>query len=676
MEKFGIKKKRFLHYSFRIYYTWIAFFNFRYYFLIIYKYINLEIFSFLIYYNFINIYIYIYLFIYLKIALNSDISHSDDKYFVDTVDNASIISFKNETDALLNRYIKFNFDFLFSQDFDSQMQDIFLNNFINNNVFKNNNITINGNTILTSLNKTFENYNVTEDNTYKFNITVVNNLSEITENSKSKEKDGFLCGIVFDTTTEYSIYILDSGISFQNSFELYIFESFSPKSDIFNEFYLIQALTSNAIYKTLTNSTNSKNIYISTKTMDLDGISESTILQSSIESFILYMTLFFAPSILALLNHLVVEKESKIKESMLIIGLKNSSFWLSWAIIYSFIILFNSIIATIIIYHYKLMPFIHWSAMIFIMVIYGLSCCCVSFILSTFLKKSKIAMIISGFIIFTFYIISNIILIMYRYYKEAMPLITIINFFFPPSAFVFLIKRITVFEYTGHIITLFSIFKNKNILNSFICLVFSFILYFFIAIYLDNILPQGNNIHRKWHFFITDIFKNNYKKLETNISNININNPFIQPDPKNQKLAAVEVRHIKKKFNVKEETIEVLNDISFNAYYDEIFAILGHNGAGKTTLMSIMTGILPSNSGEVYYNNVPISGNVKDICKDFGYCPQFDAFNNNLTVSEHIKLYAGFKNIKVNIDEILEKYNLLDKKNEFPKHLSGGQKRK
>jgi len=445
---------------------------------------------------------------------------------------------------------------------------------------------------------------------------------------------------------------------------------------MFNDFYLIQALTDNAIYKTLTNSTNSKNIHIYTKTMDIEDISRTIIKQSSLESFILYMTLFFAPSILALLNHLVVEKESKIKESMLIIGLKNSSFWLSWAIIYSFIILFNSVIATVMLYQYKLTPFIHWSVMIFIMVIYGLSCCCVSFILSTFLKKSKIAMIISGFIIFTFYIISNIILIMYKYYRKTMSFISIFNFFFPPSAFVLFFKKTKELEYTGQIITFSSILKNKTIFNSFICLIFTFILYFFIAIYLDNILPQGNNIHRKWHFFITDIFKNKNKKLETNISNININNPFIQPDPKNQKLAAVEVRHIKKKFNVKYETIHVLNDISFNAYYDEIFAILGHNGAGKTTLMSIMTGILPSNYGDVYYDNIPISGNVKDICKDFGYCPQFDAFNNNLTVSEHIKLYAGFKNIKVNIDEILEKFNLLDKKNEFPKHLSGGQKRK
>lgn len=54
---------------------------------------------------------------------------------------------------------------------------------------------------------------------------------------------------------------------------------------------------------------------------------------------------------------------------------------------------------------------------------------------------------------------------------------------------------------------------------------------------------------------------------------------------------AVEIKNIAKTFTVKGETIEVLKNIDFNAYYDEIFAILGHNGAGKTTLINIMIGI-------------------------------------------------------------------------------------
>ncbi|ORY02583.1 P-loop containing nucleoside triphosphate hydrolase protein, partial [Neocallimastix californiae] len=116
-------------------------------------------------------------------------------------------------------------------------------------------------------------------------------------------------------------------------------------------------------------------------------------------------------------------------------------------------------------------------------------------------------------------------------------------------------------------------------------------------------------------------------------------NPYIQEDPKDQK-KTVQIKNIRKIFKVKGESIEILQNINFNAYYNEIFAILGHNGAGKTTLMNIMTGIISSTSGEIYYDNIPISG------------------------------------IHVDIDSVLKNIDLLSKKNNFPKELSGGQRRK
>ena len=442
----------------------------------------------------------------------------------------------NYSKSIFNEIL--NFKFIFSQDFDIQKQKKFLINFKNNKVFENYNLNENY-TVLSDFNKRFEKHDKIGNNSSNFTITIVNNINEIEKSTKIKNV--FFCGIVFDTTTKYSIYLHYNETEIFDFLKIYNYESIDPRKISFKNFYTVQAIIDNAIYKTLANSTNSKNIYISTKTMDIKGAT-NTVIRSSFDSIIMLIILLFTPCTLALLNHLVIEKESRIKESLLIIGLNNSSFWLSWAIIYSFIILFNSIIVTVIIYHFNFISFVHWSVIIVIMVIYGLSCCCLSFILSTFFKKSKIAMIIGAIVIFTFYIISDIILIIYKYFKETMPSAVIVNFFFSPSAFLFLFKNIMDFKNTGQTITLLSIFKIKNLFNSFISLVFTLILYFLIAIYLDNILPQGNNIHRKWHFIITDIFKNKNRKLETNYSNINLNNPFIQPDPNNQKLA-VEVTY-------------------------------------------------------------------------------------------------------------------------------------
>ncbi len=50
-----------------------------------------------------------------------------------------------------------------------------------------------------------------------------------------------------------------------------------------------------------------------------------------------------------------------------------------------------------------------------------------------------------------------------------------------------------------------------------------------------------------------------------------------------------------------------VNDVSFTVEKDEIFGLIGPNGAGKTTLFNLMTGLIPSNSGKLIYQNEDIS---------------------------------------------------------------------
>ena len=257
-----------------------------------------------------------------------------------------------------------NFKFLFSQDFDSQKQNFFLYSFKNKPYFEDN-----------ASFESFKDIYEYDNGTYSLNFTisVAKNIKEIKEISKSYES--FSCGIVFDSLTKYSIYI-----PYDSSFISYLYSSYYYTTlfnwNNLNDFYNIQALIDNAIYKTLTNSTNSKNLHIFTKLMDSEKPLIIMTSPSSYNEIIVLMIFLFTPCSLALLNHLVIEKESKIKESLLIIGLKNSNFWLSWAIIYGFIILINSIIVTIILNHFEIMSFIRWSVILVIIIIYGLSCCC------------------------------------------------------------------------------------------------------------------------------------------------------------------------------------------------------------------------------------------------------------------------------------------------------------
>jgi ABC-2 type transport system ATP-binding protein len=53
--------------------------------------------------------------------------------------------------------------------------------------------------------------------------------------------------------------------------------------------------------------------------------------------------------------------------------------------------------------------------------------------------------------------------------------------------------------------------------------------------------------------------------------------------------------------------MEVLSNISFSVFPGEILGIIGPNGAGKTTLMECLAGLLPRDSGELFWNNRPLA---------------------------------------------------------------------
>jgi len=445
--------------------------------------------------------------------------------------------------------------------------------------------------------------------------------------------------------------------------------------------YLFQYIIENTIIKTLVGSSNYKDFKVYEFLMEKK---EETKYEKNI-SFKEYINYFliisFLPCMCSLLNNLIIEKESKIKESLIIIGLKKSVFWVSWAIVYSIIIILNTTIVVIALVKIGFYEYTNWLAIYIPLVLYGFSCCFLSFLLSTLIKKSKTANIIYIMIIITYFFTVALDLFLGNKYSTKAGL----SFISSPNAFLAYFNFLMKFEIQNIHLNFSDVLRLPYIKHNLFGLIFCTFLYLIIAIYLDNVIPQGNNFHRKWNFLITDLidhFKNKnknsddkYDKLNSKKASSNDNNPYIQEDPQGMK-KAVEVKNIAKTYISRKERIEVLRNIEFNAYYDEIFAILGHNGAGKTTLINIMTGIISSTSGEVYYDGTPITGNETEICKQFGYCPQFETFNNNLTIGEHIKLFAGIKGIKVDVNDTLRDIDLLKKKNNFPKELSGGQRRK
>ena len=62
----------------------------------------------------------------------------------------------------------------------------------------------------------------------------------------------------------------------------------------------------------------------------------------------------------------------------------------------------------------------------------------------------------------------------------------------------------------------------------------------------------------------------------------------------------LEVKHLKKIYHTLKEEILALDDISFSVYQNEFISIVGPSGCGKSTILSILCGLIPFSSGNIW----------------------------------------------------------------------------
>lgn len=113
-----------------------------------------------------------------------------------------------------------------------------------------------------------------------------------------------------------------------------------------------------------------------------------------------------------------------------------------------------------------------------------------------------------------------------------------------------------------------------------------------------------------------------------------------------------------------------------------MFGLLGPNGAGKSTLMKILVTMLPPTSGEVRYDDWVIGRDDHRIRQVIGYLPQSFGLYDQLTGEEFLHHVATIKGLKVygerkkQVDNALEKVNLVGKHKDRIKTYSGGMKQR
>ncbi len=113
-----------------------------------------------------------------------------------------------------------------------------------------------------------------------------------------------------------------------------------------------------------------------------------------------------------------------------------------------------------------------------------------------------------------------------------------------------------------------------------------------------------------------------------------------------------------------------------------MFGLLGPNGAGKSTLMRILVTLMKPTNGKVYFNDLELSKNRREIRSMLGYLPQDFSFFSKLKTYEFLDYTArlsGMKNGTARrnaVDQMLEEVGLFEARDRNANKLSGGMKRR
>lgn len=138
---------------------------------------------------------------------------------------------------------------------------------------------------------------------------------------------------------------------------------------------------------------------------------------------------------------------------------------------------------------------------------------------------------------------------------------------------------------------------------------------------------------------------------------------------------ALEVKELAKIIN---ERI-LVDRISFNVEEGEIFGLLGSSGSGKTTTFRMLTGLMAPSSGSIKYFGKKFE--KQNTLKDIGFVTQDDSIYPGLTIAQNIEYFGAIykvkkDEIKTRMEKILEKMELLERKDSLASELSGGMRKR
>ncbi len=146
-------------------------------------------------------------------------------------------------------------------------------------------------------------------------------------------------------------------------------------------------------------------------------------------------------------------------------------------------------------------------------------------------------------------------------------------------------------------------------------------------------------------------------------------------------MADIIFKDVCKSYQVGEVTIQAVDHAGFEIHHGEFAAVLGPSGAGKTTVLNLLGGMDRATGGSIFVGGkdiVTLGARELNTYRrlDVGFVFQFYNLMPNLTALENVELAQQVCKNPLSPREMLERVGLLDRMDNFPAQLSGGEQQR
>jgi phospholipid/cholesterol/gamma-HCH transport system ATP-binding protein len=144
----------------------------------------------------------------------------------------------------------------------------------------------------------------------------------------------------------------------------------------------------------------------------------------------------------------------------------------------------------------------------------------------------------------------------------------------------------------------------------------------------------------------------------------------------------IKVKDLRKSF----DDLEVLKGVNTQFEKGKTNLIIGQSGSGKTVFLKCLLGLFTPDSGTIEYNEKVYENFSKDekreLSTQMGMVFQGGALFDSMTVEENVMFplkmltKMSLKDMKMRVEEVLDRVNLIETEKKFPSEISGGMQKR